>query len=239
MGVVIFNGNSSKDFGIEVEHFPNYQFARRNYTLTKIAGRSGDVVDDDESYMNIDREYNFAFAVREDETFADAAMRFSRWLSTTGGYKRLWDSYEPLVYREALLNEAGNIENIQNGGGRATVKFSCKPYRWLLSGEDPITIPSGSATTIENPTAYIAHPQILITSVGSGTVTVNNMDIDITGYIGQMIVDCEMQNTYYGTSNLNEFTDIPEFPVLVPGDNVISWTGQFSSVQVVPRWWVK
>ena len=239
MGVVIFNGNSSKDFGIEVEHFPRYQFAKRNYTLTKIAGRSGEVVDDDESYMNVDREYDLAIAVQEGETFADAASRLARWLSTSGGYKRLSDSYEPLVYREALFNEAGNIENIQNGAGRTTVKFTCKPYRWLLSGENPITIPSGNATIVNNPTVYTAHPQILLTCNGTGKVVINGVDVNINGFIGNMIVDCETQNSYYEDENLNEFTDIPDFPSLVPGDNTIRWTGQFTSVQLVPRWWIK
>jgi phage-related protein len=239
MGVVVFNGKSSKDYGIEVEHPPRYQFAKRNYTLTKIPGKSGSVVDDDESYLDVDREYELAIAVREGETFADAGSRLAQWLSTSGGWKRLQDSYEPLVYREALFNEAGDIENILNGAGRIKVKFTCKPFRWLLSGEEPIVVPSGETLSIQNPTIYTAKPMLLLDCNGQGTVTINGVIVEVTGYIGQMVVNCETQNSYYEDQNLNEFTNIPVFPVLNSGPNEVSWSGSFNSVQIIPRWWTK
>lgn len=240
MGVVIFNGNSSKDYGIEVEHPPRYQFAKRNYTLTQIPGKSGYVVDDDESYQNVDREYQIAIAVRPDEIFSDAAARIAQWLSTQGGYQRLWDSYEPLVYREALFNEAGNIENVLDGAGRTTIKFTCKPKRWLLSGENAISVPSGETLSLNNPTIYEAKPDLILNCNGAGTININGVIVEILDYTGGMIVNCENQNSYYENMNLNEFTNIPLFPSLHAGsNNLISWSGSFTSVQIIPRWWTK
>jgi phage-related protein len=42
---------------------------------------------------------------------------------------------------------------------------------------------------------------------------------------------------YKGNENRNSVLIISDFPVLVPGDNEISFTG-FTKVEITPRWWV-
>ena len=46
MGVIVFNGISSKDVGIEVETFPEYTIPEREYEAIHVPGRNGDVIID-------------------------------------------------------------------------------------------------------------------------------------------------------------------------------------------------
>ena len=57
MGIIIFNGRSSKDLGIEVWSPPNYQVPQRDYDTVHIPGRDGDLLIDKESYKNVSRSY--------------------------------------------------------------------------------------------------------------------------------------------------------------------------------------
>ena len=52
-----------------------------------------------------------------------------------------------------------------------------------------------------------------------------------------MILDSLTQNAYLGNSNLNGNISAAEFPVLLPGESRISFTGGVTSLDIVPRWW--
>lgn len=62
-------------------------------------------------------------------------------------YCRLQDSYDTTIYREAFLMGGYDLENILNKFGRCTITFSCKPQKYLITGDTPISIPAGSTTT--------------------------------------------------------------------------------------------
>ena len=46
MGVIIFNNKSSADCRIQVAHPPGYAYPERDYTITHIPGRNGDIIQD-------------------------------------------------------------------------------------------------------------------------------------------------------------------------------------------------
>lgn len=232
MGVIIFNNKSSADCRIQVAHPPGYAYPERDYTVTHIPGRNGDIIQDNGCYKNVERTYEVSFdALNED--FATYANVVSAWLHSTTGYARLEDSYEPNYYRMATYQESNIFENLYNQAGTATIVFECKPQRFLKTGDNTITIQN--SLTIMNPTGFEAYPLFKVTGT-SGVLTVNGNSITFSSINDFVMLDCELQDAYKDNINKNS-TISGTFPVLKTGSNTISWTGNISSVTMKPRWW--
>ena len=232
MGVIIFNNKSSADCRIQVAHPPGYAYPERDYTITHIPGRNGDIIQDNGCYKNVERTYEVSFDV-PNEDFATYANAVSAWLHSTTGYARLEDSYEPNYYRMATYQESNIFENLYNQAGTATIVFECKPQRFLKTGDNTIAIQN--SLTIMNPTGFEAYPLFKVTGT-SGVLTVNGNSITFSSIDGFVMLDCELQDAYKENINKNS-TISGTFPVLKPGSNTISWTGGISSVVMKPRWW--
>lgn len=236
MGIVIFNGWSSADLGIVVEHPPGYQTPQRDYDMVHIPGRNGDLVIDSGSYQNVERTYQIAIGNRL-EKFAEMANRIAEWLHNAKGYARLEDSYEPEYYRLALYSNSADIENILQHAGRTTISFNCKPQRFLKSGDETLQITE--TTKIKNPTGFTALPIITVYGSGSGVLNVGDYKVSLTDINGYVVIDSDIQDVYKGSDNKNPtatFTD-GGFPKLVAGENRISFTNGITKVEVVPKWW--
>lgn len=232
MGVIKFNNKSSADCRIQVAHPPGYAYPERDYTITHIPGRNGDIIQDNGCYKNVERTYEVSFDV-PNEDFATYANAVSAWLHSTTGYARLEDSYEPNYYRMATYQESNIFENLYNQAGTATIVFECKPQRFLKTGDNTIAIQN--SLTIMNPTGFEAYPLFKVTGT-SGVLTVNGNSITFASIDDFVILDCELQDAYKENINKNS-TISGTFPVLKTGSNTISWTGNISSVTMKPRWW--
>ena len=94
----------------------------------------------------------------------------------------------------------------------------------------------------ENPTYMKARPLITATvnSSSGGAFTINNDTVTIGTGVEEVVIDCEMQDCYYGSTNLNDkvsFSPTYDFPVLNPGNNEITITNGITKLVIKPRWW--
>lgn len=108
-------------------------------------------------------------------------------------------------------------------------------YQWLLLGY----YPTGS---FNNPTYMKARPLITanVNSATGGSFTINSDTVTIDTGVETVVIDCEMQDCYYGSTNLNDkvsFAPTYDFPVLNPGENVITQGAGISDLRIKPRWW--
>lgn len=239
MGVIVFNGISSRDVGIEVETFPTYDVPEREYEAIHVPGRNGDVVIDNGTYKNTQRSYYVSIATYN-LSYHQKMAGVAKWLHSSSGYARLEDSYEPDFYRQAYYNEQVNFENLFNEAGRATINFVCKPQKFLKSGEIPIEFTS--AGSIQNGTINISLPKIeVITDNTQGEINISGIRVTVAANAGtSIIIDSELQDAY-NNQNVNKNLSITlndgEFPVLKPGKNTISFSGGVQSLKITPRWW--
>lgn len=253
MGTIIFNGVSSADLGLVIQAPPVYNIPKRNYEVTHIPGRNGDVVIDTGSYDNVDRTYNIATVFKKDEKFIDKTVSINEWLHSAKGYARLEDSYDPDVYRLAMYDENNSYTNIYNQVTATLITFNCKPQRYYLSGDVYQNIPYDSSTTtlnltLRNETMYNAHPEIKVK-----TSTTNNIEIRINGVlyftierfdsVVDLIIDCENMECYhivsegeYANDNNKVTLNNKSFPILSPGNNIVNITNS-SEGYIKPRWW--
>lgn len=264
MGVIIFNGRSSKDRRIEVWAPPNYQVPQRDYETIHIPGRDGDLLIDKKSYKNVSRTYTVSFSQEGKKNFTALANALAEWLNSSSGYARLEDSYEPEYYRLACYQKAVEITNAYHIAGSATIEFTCKPQRFLKTGDkiirfirseqsiedsDNRLILDSSGNNIEgfveiqrflnNPTSHISLPIIKIYGNGIGEVQIGNNVISLLSLSNYLIIDSDLMEVYKDGENCNSKVKFSSnsFPKLYPGINDISFSGGVTYVEVIPKWW--
>lgn len=235
MGIIKYNGNSSDEVGIVVETPPNYEIPERNYEIISVPGRNGDIVIDLNSYKNVVREYNIAIG-EEDGDFSVLSSKIANWLYSGHGYLRLEDSYLPEYYMMAAVIAPNNIINILQQAGRATVQFNRKPQRFLKSGDRSIIVTK--QTTLFNPTQFDSKPIIIVNGAGSGVVNIGGYSVKIENLEDEITIDCELEESYKGTNNQNKKVTLSNgYPLLVPRDNIVNFSGGITKVTIIPRWW--
>ena len=168
MGKFKFNGHSSDDFGLVIQTPPTYSYPERDLTNNHIPGRSGDIVIDNKCYKNIERAYQIAKGFTRGTSYYANFQSILDWLnSANGSYARLEDSYDSDIYRLASFQIGGSFVNYLDEAGATEVRFNCKPQRYLKVGEENINY-LGSELTIENPSSYLALPEITIKNLDTG-----------------------------------------------------------------------
>lgn len=143
-------------------------------------------------------------------------------------------SNEPNKYYKAKIIEQIDYERLLRFR-EAIVKFRVQPFKYEYQ-EEIINTPIEDITEIivENKGNYISKPIIKI--MGSGTVvfTINgNALFNYTFPDGEdtVIIDAQKQDAYLGTVLKNRNMS-GEFPVLEVGENIITWEGAISNIEI-------
>lgn len=224
-----FDGKSSRDFDVWISGTGTFDAPRRDVSAVAVPGRNGALHIDNGRFENIEIIYP-AFIVGDFRRKFDA---FKAYLLSRRGYKRLMDSYHPDYYRKAVYKDAIQPEMAPlNRAGSFDIKFDCDPRRFLVKGEKMRRL---AAATLKNPTQYQALPVIRV--YGTGTLTVGSVRVAVNSASQYTDIDSEIQEAYKGSTNCNNNITLTDgaFPVLEPGDNVISFTG--GDVYIKPNFW--
>lgn len=113
------------------------------------------------------------------------------------------------------------------------------------AGDRDVEIPVGNVTryqkrglTITNPTPFDARPLLRVVNPASGDViNINGQTITFSaGHTGELFIDCELMDAYANGTNANSKITLSDFPVLKPGDNIVTWSGS-GELYIAPRWW--
>ena len=72
-----------------------------------------------------------------------------------------------------------------------------------------------------------------------GTLTIQSADSNATWTftdVDGLTIDSEQMLCYSGTESKNDTVSGDGFPLLYPGDNIFTFTGDITAVAVLPRW---
>ena len=249
MSSMTFNGISTVDKGAVIQSPPVYEFPAKDYEVLHIEGKSGDILIDKGSYQNTKRTYYLAVVFGAGTSFVSNAAAVVAWLTSASGYARLEDTYEPLYYRKAMFRGAGELPNLYDQASVIQAVFECKPQRYLKTGDTPVSITAlDQYILIENPTNFIALPEITMDGVG---LTVNfysgesylsptNVSSFVASFTGEAVIDSELQECYKSSGYVNSQVAMTNgFPKLYPGKNWIKITGTtLTKFSIKPKWWV-
>lgn len=227
-------GRSSDNFGVYIGGQETFNAPVRDVEKVSIPGRNGDLIIDHGRWNNIVIAYNAVIM----EDFAANVDDFCSWLHSLRGYNKLTDTYHTDWFRLAAFHD--DIEFITsafNATGKAQIRFDCKPQKFLYTGDEAVQI-AVAGGTIENPTRYESRPLIDVSCWGQGTLTVNDTVITIDhDSSGDITIDSELYDCYdEDRENCNSAISLNKFPVLKPGTNTISCTGDVDDIWVTGRW---
>lgn len=236
----VFGGVNSEDYGVIMTAPPKEGFAERDVEVVSVPGRSGDLYLDRGRYKNKPRTYPCAILPDNRATMREAAEDFLGRIKAVRGYGKLVDTYTPGAFRMASLVAEIEVESIVEQAGIFEIAFDCKPQRYKDCGLEPIRL--NAPGTVENEYPEAAKPIITVYGTGPGVLTVGNVTVEVKTLEDQLTVDSDTMDAYRQSGdgpkeNRNNAVKAWEFPELLPGSNVVAWSGGISHVEIVPRWW--
>lgn len=236
-----FGSVNSGAYGVYISGSGAFDAPARVYQMLDVAGRNGQLSIDSGRYENLDVKYSAGVMGASRSDFASKIRAFRSALGALTGYQRLTDDYNPDEFRLGIYTGGLSVASM-TGLRLATfdLTFYCKPQRFLLSGETPVTF--GASGSITNPTEFDAKPMLQIT--GTGTVGIGDYSMTIRGTSDQVIyIDCDIMEAWTMSGgakvNANDLVQYAgnKFPSLAAGENGIALGTGITSVVVTPRWW--
>lgn len=231
---LIYNGISTKDFGVYISGLNTYNAPERDVDVISIEGRNGDLLIDNGKFKNIDVTYP-AFIY---DRFDCNIEGFRNFLVNQIGYKRLEDTYHPDEFRMARVKGGLNANVVDTlEAGEFDITFNCKPQRFLKSGEHSVDYTE--ASQIKNPTFNNAKP--LLHVYGEGEFFIGDYAVEISAHsYPYMVIDCEMMDAFYETHNLNNKISLGSkgFPQIETGVQGITMDNTITKIVLWPRWYI-
>lgn len=226
------DGENAAAYGIRLQRPLTFSGAVPVVESVHVPGRNGNLIFQTGAYENRSGEAScFALSHMDVERYVSAACGF---LFRSHGYRRLEASDDPEHYWKARVMNGAALEVRMRSLAPFDIELDCMPQRFLKSGEIPVRI--DGPTHMHNYTAFPAAPRI--TAYGtSGTLRIGAYTADLREIDGYIILDSETQNACKGTENKNGDVSIPVFPLLMPGENEITWSGDIDHIEICPRWW--
>ena len=218
------NKDSYLDFGIIINKRPPAIRAEKNVQEIEVPGRDGDLTVDDGTYKPI----TFPFiCTLLDTSNLDAVLS---WLD---GYSDLILSWQnDRSYKAKMINRIDITQSLKTLG-EFPLLFKAQPFGYSLNNS-VITLTTSPSTLI-NIATKDSKPLIKVYGTGTIDLTINSKVIHLTSVVDYVSIDAELMDTYKDTllKNSDMYGD---FPVLVVGDNVISWTGTVTKIEITPNW---
>ena len=224
----IWNGVDCRTKGIHVSELPPITIPLERSKQTNVPGRPGSLtqLEGDDVYDDMILTAT-CFIADPAQIPAIAAWLKGKGTVTfanrTGGH-----------YNARIANQIP-FEKVLRGNPHCSfaVNFRCYPF-WYQDNVSDVTITT-SGDTITNPGSVYSEP--LITVYGSGNITlmVGTTIVELTNVSSSIVLDCALKEAYKGTTLMNDHMS-GDFPVLKPGLNAVSWSGNVTSVAISPRW---
>lgn len=136
-----YDGQNSADYDLYIAGDSVYDAPTRDMDMITIPGRNGQLSIDQGRFENITVTYPaFVWADTQAE-FRTKVRAIRNWLCPKHSYYKLSDEYNPESYRLGIYKSGLEVEPVFfNRAGRFELSFDCKPQRFLLSGDEPITL---------------------------------------------------------------------------------------------------
>jgi phage-related protein len=229
MSVITFKSVTSTSKDVTVLKYPDIVKPTLRVETVKVPGRDGELtLYSIPSYEAIVLECECAVP-SVDKISAAAA-----WL--TGSGDLILGNDSTYAYDAQIIDEI-RFEKILRGHGhrRFVVPFLCHPLKKKASTEADIELTSSG--TVANIGHVSSRPLIKIEGSGNVTLAVGSYALTITGISTSILIDSDLGIATNAAKTANESYKVSgAWPLLVVGNNAVSWTGTVSKVTITPRW---
>lgn len=227
----IYDGISSADFNIIITKTNQLSSPERNIEIIEIDGRNDHLLIDKGNYKPFNLEIE-CYIDAEENNICEISRNIKKWLQSDFKFKKLIFSDDPEYYYEASCINKLDIEEVINLLGEFKITFLCNPLKKKINSDFPIVLTNNTTLYNEN---IVSNPYIKVVGSGNITVNINNQKLILKGVEEYIEVDTELYNCFKGSENQNNKM-YSDFPVLEEGKNNISWEGNVTRVEIIPRW---
>ena len=228
-----WKGQLASSYGILVEKQAEYIRPTQRLESIVIPGRSGTLTIGEGDFPVYDNVIHAPVCYLRPGYSAEAAGAFLR-----GAGRVVFGSMPDRSFQARLSNQIP-FARLDEAGGYLTFSpiFDCQPGAYMIPAAADIVL--GEAGFVTNPGSMESEPKLLVEASGAVRLTAGTSIMELDGGEGPwaLVIDSELQDCFDSSMGaLRNHWMGGEFPKLLPGANVISWTGDVTQVKITPRW---
>jgi len=207
-----------------VNKLPPIFKAERDMELIPVPGRDGFLTSDLGSYKSIIKTVECTIRDLSNIDY------ICGWLD--GGGEVIFSNEPTKIYKATIKNQI-QFSKVIREFHSFIIQFECQPHKYSVSN-DMITLTT-SPIAVNNSGLSNTKPVIKVYGTGSINITINSKVVRLTNVVGYITIDSDIMDAYKDTTNMNNNMS-GEFPELVPGSNIIAWTGTVTKIEITPNW---
>ena len=230
MNYIIWNSIDSRDLqGLMICELPPISRPKMRTQITEIEGKDGDI-SDNIGYSAYDKTIKIALTKDFD---------INKIINYFTGSEKIIFSNEPDKFYNAEILEQIDFDRLVRFR-TANVKFHTQPFKYLVV-EEPVELEITEETEFSVTNQGLGNSRPIITFFGEGIIeiAINGLaqfQIMIGENEEEITVDSMIQEAYMFTpNNLRNRSMVGEFPTLQPCENIITWSGNLTRIEVHPK----
>ena len=229
-----FNGVDSRDYNIKIHKDVFFVSPERDISFVQVPGRDGDLAIDNGRYNAYDYSIPITLNLKDSDNVDRQTKRITEWLKTNE-WGTLELSWSPDYQYKAICFQTFDMARTLETFGRTVINFRLQPIKYQ-SKEVILT----DGYTLVNRENRASKPLIHIE--GTGDITINKNGVEwlvLTSVDNYITIDSELMSVY--KDNLPQYEKMnssirPLFPVIDPGENTFTITGNATSITMDCRW---
>lgn len=232
-----YKGINSLDMHLKILNDISFPSPEADIEFLEVLGKDGEVVIDNGRLKSVEFSIPVHLRLPKNIDVGYMSGKISEWLKTDVG----WHPFKFSGIRDydyiGICYQQFDIQETLSNFGKTVITFKLKPIR-RLSDDNRREILNGQS--IINPVKRPGKPLIYIE--GSGPITLKNNGIDwlkLNSIDGNITIDSELMTVYKGSASHFEkmlSTLRPLFPILSDKENLITWTGNITKLEIDPQW---
>ncbi len=227
MSEITFKGTTASSKSVTVLKYPEIVKPTLRVETVKVPGRDGE--------LTLSGMPSYEAMVLECECMVPSVDKISAAAAWLTGRGDLVLGNDPDYAYDAQVIDEIRFEKILRGHAhrRFTVPFLCQPLKKKATTEPNIELTAPG--TVVNIGHVPSRPLIKIQGSGNVVLAVGAYSLSITDISTSILIDSDLGMATAGTVN-ESYKVSGAWPLLVVGNNAVSWTGTVSKVTITPRW---
>ncbi|MDR1364088.1 MAG: hypothetical protein LBJ32_00405 [Oscillospiraceae bacterium] len=231
---LIWNGiNSNTIQGLRICELPPITKPTIRTSIIEIDGKDGDFVEL-QGYESYEKSVKIGLFRNCD------INQIAKYFTGSG---QITFSNEPDKYYNTQISEQIDFERLVLFK-TANVKFHVQPFKYLVD-EKPISLEITSETELNVTNVGLENSKPIFNLWGSGIIeisinTIGTFQLNFSANSDipdkYLTINSEIEECYKDTlKTLKNRSMAGEFPILLPGENIVSWTGNLTRIEIYPR----
>lgn len=223
--------HSLNDYDVVVVRGPSYKISNEDYEEIEVEGRNGTLTINKGTYPDIVLDFEVKILSKYTENLFDKVENIEEWLTNITDNKLIFDREDRCyLVKKVIFKDISSASRV--GGANFNLSFICEPFKYEI---DEYLITLTNTSNIHYKGTVPGECNIKIYGTGNIQLTINNETVQINNADGYVELDSKLLLCLNLDKTSKSRDMIGNFLLLIKGINQISWTGNVSKVEILPR----